>query len=118
MHHVERFLARLQVVGRTPAGWMACCPCPDHGGDDKGDSNPSLGIGLGEGGKILVHCFAGCKLDAILEAVGMAYTDLWPAKDGRDEPADGVVTIPPDRTSSGEGVAAVDPDLCHRVYSS
>lgn len=46
--------------------------CPAH--DDK---NQSLSISQGEGGKVLLHCHAGCTNDAILAAVGLKTSDLF-----------------------------------------
>jgi putative DNA primase/helicase len=41
--------------GRPSSGqWMACCVCHD-------DKIPSLALADGEGGRLLVHCFAGCN---------------------------------------------------------
>lgn len=46
--------------------------CPAHE-----DSTPSLSIGMSsDGRKILVHCFAGCDMLSILEAVGLDKSDL------------------------------------------
>src|SRR5258707_14419137 len=53
-------------------GWSACCPAP-------ADRKPSLGIGLGEHGQVLLKCFAGCSLERIVEAMGLTMTDLFPA---------------------------------------
>jgi hypothetical protein len=46
--------------------------CPAHD-----DHRASLSIGIGEDGKILLHCKAGCRTDAVLEAVGLAWADLF-----------------------------------------
>jgi hypothetical protein len=117
MRHLEHFLSRLEGVCETSAGWRACCPCPGHGGSEKGDSNPSLSIRLGEGDKILVHCFAGCKLDGILEAMELWYPDLRPGSEP-DQPADALAAGPVDDSQTGQAADLRDPDLCHQVYSA
>jgi hypothetical protein len=48
--------------------------CPAH--DDR---TPSLSVTDGEGGKILVHCFAGCSQAAVIRA--LANLGLWPRCD-------------------------------------
>ena len=40
----------------------ACCPA-------HGDRSPSLSIGDGENGQLLLHCFTGCSYDAVREAL-------------------------------------------------
>ena len=42
------------------------------------DSNPSLSISKGDDGRILVHCFAGCPPQDILDYVGLQMADLMP----------------------------------------
>lgn len=50
-------------------GFMVCCPCHD-------DKNQSLSI-CEKDGKILIHCFAGCKTQDILATVGLKPSDLF-----------------------------------------
>jgi hypothetical protein len=47
--------------------------CPFHY-----DEKPSLHIDLGKGGRILIHCFAGCQTDKVLEMVGLRTKHLMP----------------------------------------
>jgi putative DNA primase/helicase len=47
---------------RSGYGWTARCPAHK-------DSDPSLSIGQGDDGRILVHCFAGCPQDAVIDAL-------------------------------------------------
>src|SRR5260370_41823594 len=68
---VERVLARLKGVRTSLHGWVACCPAHR-------DREPSLSIGLGEEGQILLNCFAGCPLDKIVEAMGITVAELFP----------------------------------------
>jgi hypothetical protein len=51
--------------------------CPAHE-----DRRASLSVGLGERGRVLVHCQAGCSFDAILEAAQLARADLRPTVNG------------------------------------
>jgi len=68
---VETVLDRLKGVRTSLRGWVACCPA-HH------DREPSLSIGLGEEGQILLNCFAGCPLDRIVEAMGITVAELFP----------------------------------------
>jgi putative DNA primase/helicase len=70
---IATLLARLDGV--KPAGqdkWTAKCPAHD-------DRSPSLSIGIGDDGRVLVHCFANaaCTPEAIVEAVGLTLADLF-----------------------------------------
>ncbi len=71
--NVEEFVKLLDGVHQTSRGWSACCPGHD-------DSNPSLGISLGNDGRILVHCFAGCSAQEICDALGLRVRDLFPVQ--------------------------------------
>ncbi len=44
---------------RNGDNWLCRCPVLSHG-RGRGDQNPSLSLRDGEGGQLLVHCFAGC----------------------------------------------------------
>jgi hypothetical protein len=69
---LDRVLARLEGVTPTAEGqFMARCPA-HH------DRKPSLSVGVGKGGKVLVKCFAGCPAERIVEALGMKMCDLFP----------------------------------------
>lgn len=67
---IELVLSRLPGAKRSGKKWKARCPA-------HGDRNPSLSIGVGEDGRVLLHCFNGCKLDAILVALGLEKKDLF-----------------------------------------
>src|SRR5437870_3947424 len=68
---VETVLARLKGVRTSKRGWVACCPAHS-------DREPSLSIGLGDEGQVLLNCFAGCTLERIVEAMGIIVADLFP----------------------------------------
>jgi len=54
------------------AGWSTRCPAHD-------DQRASLSVGIGDGGRALVRCHAGCTVDAICAAVGLKPADLFAA---------------------------------------
>nr|PZN72858.1 MAG: virulence-associated protein E [Pseudomonadota bacterium] len=54
---------------KSGSGWKARCPAHD-------DGDPSLSIDIGEGGKILVHCFAGCSQELVIQK--LRDMNLWP----------------------------------------
>src|SRR5215207_3881932 len=64
----------LELADCRPRGrverFMACCPSHD-------DHDPSLSVTEGDDGRALVHCFAGCEVDAVLAALGLSVTDLF-----------------------------------------
>jgi hypothetical protein len=53
---------------RNGNGWLVRCPCPNHG-KGRGDTSPSLSVHDGEGGRLLLRCFAGCEFLDILDAL-------------------------------------------------
>jgi hypothetical protein len=64
-----------EMVHGRPSGaeWLASCPGSMH---KRGDKNPSLSIRQGERGA-LVHCFTGCSLESICEALRIRVADLF-----------------------------------------
>jgi hypothetical protein len=72
---IAEVLARFPDAKKTGKGWTARCPAHD-------DRNPSLSIGEVEGGKVLMKCHAGCRVEDILAAVGLTMGDLFPAGNG------------------------------------
>jgi hypothetical protein len=80
---VERLLARLEDARRRGDGkWQAKCPA-------HADRSPSLSIKTSRGGKVLLHCHAGCETKAVLAAVGLTFRDLRPDGDGPAGPWEG-----------------------------
>jgi hypothetical protein len=57
------------------------CPVPGHG-KGRGDINPSLSVAIGENGKLLVNCFAGCNYHDVSTALGLVAG----AEAGRSDP--------------------------------
>jgi hypothetical protein len=62
----------LEARRSGPARWIAQCPA-------HADGAPSLTIGEGREGRVLLHCFAGCALTAVLEAAGLTMQQLFAA---------------------------------------
>lgn len=79
----EHLISRLHAVRPTGAQrWIGCCPA-------HADRRPSLSVRELDDGRILIHCFAGCSVPAILEAVGLNFDALFPNRSieyGRREP--------------------------------
>ncbi len=70
----DRLLDRLEGVRQTGAGrWIARCSAHE-------DRSPSLSIRETEDGTVLVHCFALCDIEAVLSAVGLTFSDLYPPR--------------------------------------
>lgn len=78
--HLNSVLRHLQKSKETGNGqYLALCPAHD-------DTERSLSIGTGDDGRALIHCFAGCSSDAILESIGLSTKDLFPENAPRYEP--------------------------------
>lgn len=71
---LDLVLDRLRGVKENGQGWKACCPVHD-------DHTPSLHVRLGEDGRVLIHCKAGCAIDAITAKLGLTMADLFPPKE-------------------------------------
>ena len=76
-----RILGRLDAVRETgPGRWSARCPAHD-------DRHPSLTIRETPDGTLLVRCWAGCDVGAVVESVGLQLADLFPPRrDGHGGP--------------------------------
>lgn len=69
---IEIVLSRLDRVKQTgPDRYLACCPAHP-------DKSPSLSLRELDDGRTLIHCFAGCETAAILSALGLEFSDLYP----------------------------------------
>lgn len=79
---VNELLLRLDAVRGRNGSWMARCPAHQ-------DRSPSLSVKDGGNGLILMHCFGGCGTDAVLGALGLAMTDLFPERLGDFSPRRG-----------------------------
>lgn len=69
MDGVQSILDLLEGVRQTGGGWSAKCPAHD-------DQQASLSVSEGDGGRVLMHCHAGCGFDAICESLNLKPADL------------------------------------------
>ena len=76
MLEIDDLLAKFSKARKAGAGrWTAHCPAHD-------DTTPSLSISRGDDGRWLLHCHAGCELEAVLLAVNLETRDLFPKTNG------------------------------------
>lgn len=74
----EPLLQRLEGVQKSGNGWRARCPAC-------GGSSRKVTIAERDG-KVLLHCFGGCKAVEVLEAVGLAWADIMPPRTWPESP--------------------------------
>ena len=91
-------LDRLHGVRSTgPSRWLARCPAHE-------DRSPSLSIRELDDGRVLLHDFGGCEVESILAAVGLDFSNLYPAR--------GAVVpfrrTSPSRLHAADALAAID----------
>ncbi len=114
---LENVLAHLKGVRTSLHGWVACCPAHR-------DREPSLSIGLGDEGQVLLNCFAGCTLDRIVEAMGITLADLFPKVPSASDSQSGqtaALEVPPapgyHRATSGMSPDPLSPARWHTSAS-
>jgi hypothetical protein len=66
----EDVLDRLSVASRNGEKTMSFCPAHDD------RSNPSLSL-RAENGRLLMHCFAGCRPEDVVSEIGLGMEDLF-----------------------------------------
>jgi hypothetical protein len=71
---ITDFLAKLEGVRKTPAGWIAKCPAHD-------DRHASLTVNAGDDDRVLVRCHAGCTFKGICAAAGIEPREMFPPRD-------------------------------------
>lgn len=76
---VDTLLQRLTKVTGRKGHWTACCPAHE-------DRSPSLAVTETDDGRILLKCFGGCSVQAIVGAIGMDMTDLFPDSNDHYKP--------------------------------
>lgn len=69
----EEFLSRLEGVKGGGGQWSAKCPAHD-------DQHNSLSVSIGEDGRVLLKCHAGCPAEEITAALGLTMKDLFAEK--------------------------------------
>ncbi len=72
---VARVLDRLRNVRSSGDGWTALCPTPTHE-----DTRNSLSVAMGDDGRVLIKCHAGCESDTVVRALGLEWPDLFTRK--------------------------------------
>lgn len=86
---VETLLSRLDRVRQVaPDRWSARCPGPAHA---HGDRHPSLKIREMPDGRVLIDCRVCQDNAAIIAALGLTFSDLYPERPPTD------THIPPER---------------------
>ncbi len=81
---VEVVLARLQRVKRARGGHISSsCPTARH---PRGDRSRGLSISVGDDGRVLLHCFAGCSSEEIVASIGLALRDLFDPATSKPRP--------------------------------
>ncbi|MBX9894535.1 MAG: hypothetical protein K2Y09_05050 [Nitrosomonas sp.] len=68
------------VIKRHNGGILAFCPSHD---DRKGRS---LAVNVGREGQAILHCFAGCSVHEITQAIGLNPADLFPRTESKYDP--------------------------------
>ena len=76
--HVSDFVSRLNSPRKTGRGWQAHCPAHD-------DRQASLAVSAGEDGRILLRCFAGCRAQEVVAALGLSMKDLFAERPARSK---------------------------------
>ena len=72
--NVSELVLQLKHVRRSGSGWTARCPAHS-------DRHNSLSVAQGRDGKVLLHCFAGCKFAEIVAALGLDAKQLFEESD-------------------------------------
>lgn len=67
---IELVLSRLDKVKKTGKGYIALCPA-------HADKSPSLSLKEGSDGRVLIHCFAGCTAEEVVNEIGLQMSDLF-----------------------------------------
>lgn len=67
---IDVVLGRLDGVARSGNSFKALCPV-------HGDKTPSLSVKEGDDGRVLLHCFSGCRVEEIIAAMGLNMSDLF-----------------------------------------
>jgi len=88
----QRLLSKLSAHGSMltmqRGGKAAVAHCPAHE-----DNKQSLSLKLGDDGKVLVHCFAGCETEAVVERLGLTMNDLFADSPARQAQASEVKIV-------------------------
>ena len=72
----EDFISRFEKQRKTATGVFVVCPAHQ-------DKNPSLSVSPSREGGVLMKCFAGCKNEDIVAALGLTMRDLFATEKAR-----------------------------------
>jgi hypothetical protein len=70
MRPVAKVLDKLEGARESNGSWKALCPAHE-------DREPSLSVTVGDDGRALVKCFAGCDTENIVNKLGLDMSDLF-----------------------------------------
>lgn len=102
---VQNVLNKLPSAKSAGLGkWQALCPV--HEADGNGHK-PSLSIGQGDGGKVLLNCKAGCATADVVKALGLTMADLF-----ADRPKAPTTYRPATRTATKARTSKTYPHFC------
>lgn len=76
----DQLIMRINGLREHRRGWTGLCPKHD-------DQAASLSIGIGDDGRVLLHCFANCRPEEIVKALGLELRDLFPDEGPRSQAA-------------------------------
>ncbi len=82
---LDAVLSKLGKYTRAGDGFKARCPAHD-------DRDPSLSLKLGNDGKVIMKCHAGCDFRAIADALGMPISDFFADDSGSNGHSTGTWT--------------------------
>jgi putative DNA primase/helicase len=99
---LTELLAALSDVSEESDGWLAACP-------GHADSKPSLRVSVGQSGKVLLKCRAGCTTEHVLDSLNMEMTDLTHMEAGDAQP------ISPARSTSAQATPGAIAGLAMRL---
>jgi len=77
-----------QAPRRSGQGWMSRCPAHE-------DRRPSLSVGVGGDGRVLLTCHAGCPTETVVAALGLKMSDLFPERGSDASGRDPLTTVHP-----------------------
>jgi putative DNA primase/helicase len=91
---LDTVLSKFHSVRKSGDQFIAKCPAHD-------DQEPSLSITMKDG-KALLHCHAGCSVEAVLAAVSLSPNDLFPSKPRKIPQRKRTIAVYDYRDESGE----------------
>lgn len=67
---IDTVIERLEAVKARGRGYIARCPAHN-------DGRPSLKIDIADDDRVLLHCYAGCSTQSVVEAIDLKLSDLF-----------------------------------------